>query len=157
MKRKKLAKVSKITQRRTPARKAALRSDAFARAERNAKLFANDPERLRQLVEKAAEKAASVPQDAFGENWPYLQTMLRLAHAHGHGQYREVSEDALLSILAALNYFVDPFDLIPDEIPFLGYIDDATVVDFAVAKAKQALDNFIIWETTKNARGRDSR
>jgi uncharacterized membrane protein YkvA (DUF1232 family) len=83
--------------------------------------------------------------------------MLRLAYAHGHGQYREVSEDALLSILAALNYFVDPFDLIPDEIPFLGYIDDATVVDFVVAKAKQALDDFMIWETTKNARGRDSR
>ncbi len=157
MKREKLANVSKRTQRRTPARKAALRSDAFARAERNAKLFAKDPERLRRLVEKAAEKAASVPKDAFGENWPYLQTMLRLALAHGHGQYREVSEDALLSILAALSYFVDPFDLIPDEIPFLGYIDDATVVDFAVAKAKQALDDFMIWETTKNARGRDSR
>jgi len=157
MKGKKLANVSKRTQRRTPARKAALRSDAFARAERNAKLFAKDPERLRRLVEKAAEKAASVPQDAFGENWPYLQTMFRLAYAHGHGQYREVSEDALLSILAALNYFVDPFDLIPDEIPFLGYIDDATVVDFAVAKAKRALDDFMIWETTKNARGRDSR
>jgi uncharacterized membrane protein YkvA (DUF1232 family) len=157
MKRKKLANVSKRTQPRTPARKAALRSDAFARAERNAKLFASDPERVPRLVEKAAGKAASIPKDAFGENWPYLQTMLRLAYAHGHGQYREVSEDALLSILAALNYFVDPFDLIPDEIPFLGYIDDATVVDFAVAKAKQTLDNFMIWETTKNARGRDSR
>lgn len=148
MKREKLADVGKRTPRRRAARKAALRSEAFARAERNAKLFANDPKRLRQLVEKAAEKAASVPKDAFGENWPYLQTMLRLAHAHGHGQYREVSEDVLLSILAALNYFVDPFDLIPDEIPFLGYIDDATVVDFAVAKAKQLLDDFMIWETT---------
>jgi uncharacterized membrane protein YkvA (DUF1232 family) len=148
MKRKKMADVSQTTQRRRPARKAALRSDAFARAERNAKLFANDPERLRRLVEKAAEKAASVPQDAFGENWPYLQTMLRLAHAHGHGQYRELSDEAFLAILAALSYFVDPFDLIPDEIPFLGYIDDATVVDFAVAKAKQALNDFMIWETT---------
>ena len=157
MKRKKLASVSTRTQRRTPARKAALRSDAFARAERNAKLFASDPKRVPRLVEKAAAKAASIPKDSFGENWPYLQTMLRLAYAHGHGQYREVSEDALLSILAALNYFVDPFDLIPDEIPFLGYIDDATVVDFAVAKAKQALNDFMIWETTKNARGRDSR
>jgi uncharacterized membrane protein YkvA (DUF1232 family) len=145
MKGKKRADVSKTTQRRTPARKAALRSDAFARAERNAKLFANDPERLRLLVERAAEKAASVPQAAFGENWPYLQTMLRLAHAHGRGKYREFSDDALLAILAALSYFVDPFDLIPDEVPFLGYIDDATVVDFAVAKAKQSLDAFMIW------------
>jgi len=147
MKRKKLADVSKTRQRRTP-RKAALRSDAFARAERNAKSYANDPERLHKLVKKAAEKAASVPQNIFYENWPYLQTMLRLARAHAHGEYRDLPEDAFLSILAALSYLVDPFDLIPDEVPFLGYIDDATVVDFAVTKAKQSLNAFMIWEST---------
>ena len=40
------------------------------------------------------------------------------------------------------------FDLIPDEIPFLGFLDDATVVSFAVARSRQALDDFMIWETT---------
>jgi uncharacterized membrane protein YkvA (DUF1232 family) len=133
--------------RRSPT-KAALRSDAFARAERNAKSYANDLESRRTLVEKAARKAASAPQDVFSENWPYLQTMLRLVRAHVRGEYRDVPEEALLSILSALAYLVDPFDLIPDEIPFLGYVDDATVVDFAVAKAKRTLDDFMIWETT---------
>jgi uncharacterized membrane protein YkvA (DUF1232 family) len=128
--------------------KAALRSDAFARAERNAKSYAQDPKSRGILVEKAARKAASAPQDVFSENWPYLQTMLRLVRAHTRGEYRDVSEEALLSILAALAYLVDPFDLIPDEIPFLGYVDDATVVDFAVVKAKRTLDDFMIWETT---------
>lgn len=35
-----------------------------------------------------------------------------------------------------------------DEIPFLGFLDDATVVAFAVTKTRGVLDDFMIWETT---------
>jgi uncharacterized membrane protein YkvA (DUF1232 family) len=51
-------------------------------------------------------------------------------------------------IVAALSYLVDPFDLIPDKIPFLGFVDDATVIGFVVEKTGQTLDEFMIWETT---------
>src|SRR5438270_13046531 len=58
--------------------------------------------------------------------------MLRLLRAYFRGEYRNVSQDALLTILAAVSYLGDPSDLIPDEIPFLGLLDDATVIGFAV-------------------------
>jgi uncharacterized membrane protein YkvA (DUF1232 family) len=45
-------------------------------------------------------------------------------------------------------YLIDPFDLIPDEIPFLGFLDDATVVAFAATRTRGALDDFMVWETT---------
>ena len=73
--------------------------------------------------------------------------MLRLIRAYYRGEYRVVSQDALLSIIAAISYLVDPFDLIPDEIPFLGFVDDATVIALAVGKTKQTLDDFMTWET----------
>jgi uncharacterized membrane protein YkvA (DUF1232 family) len=50
-------------------------------------------------------------------------------------------------IVAGLNYLVDPFDLIPDETPFLGFVDDATVIEFVAGKTKQTLDDFMTWET----------
>jgi uncharacterized membrane protein YkvA (DUF1232 family) len=56
-------------------------------------------------------------------------------------------------MIAALNYFVDPFDLIPDEIPFLGFVDDATVIEFAVTRTRQTLDDFMTWETAPSLRG----
>jgi uncharacterized membrane protein YkvA (DUF1232 family) len=37
--------------------------------------------------------------------------------------------------------------LIPDKTPFLGFVDDAAVVAFAVGKTRQALDDFMTWET----------
>lgn len=132
--------------KRVPYQKAAIRSRAFAKAILHAKSCAADAERLRALFEEASEKAASISREPFKDTWAYLQAMLRLIRAYSRGEYRAVSQGALLSIITALNYLVDPFDLIPDEIPFLGFLDDATVVEFAVRKTREDLDDFMRWE-----------
>jgi uncharacterized membrane protein YkvA (DUF1232 family) len=131
-----------------PYSKPALRSEAFARALEDARSCLNNSGSLHALFKEAARKAAAVPKDAFKENWPYLQTMLRLIRAHYRGEYEQVPSDALLWILAALNYLVDPFDLIPDKTPFLGFVDDATVIEFVADKTRQTLDDFMTWETS---------
>jgi len=136
------------TNRQRPYEKAAIRSQAFAKAIVDAKFYATDPQRLRGLFEEASRKAAAIPKEPFKDSWPYLQSMLRLIRAYFRGEYRNVSQDALLTIIAAVSYLVDPFDLIPDEIPFLGVLDDATVIGFAITRTRQALDDFMIWETT---------
>jgi len=127
--------------------KPALRSEAFARALNEAKLRVVGSGGLRSLFEKAAKEAASLPAHRFKANWPYLQTMLRLVRAYSRGEYKQVSNDDLTWIVAALNYLVDQFDLIPDKTPFLGFIDDAIVVGFVADKTRQTLDDFMIWET----------
>jgi uncharacterized membrane protein YkvA (DUF1232 family) len=130
-----------------PYRKPALRSEAFARALINAKSCIDDRESLQELFNEAAKKAAVVPREPFKESWAYLQTMLRLVRAHHRGEYAEVPHDALLWIVAALSYLIDPFDLIPDKTPFLGFVDDATVIEFVTDKTRQTLDDFMAWET----------
>ena len=127
--------------------KAAIRSDAFAKAILDAKSYTADPQTLGELFQEASAKAASIPQTALNELGPYLQAMLRLIRAYGRGEYQRISRDALLTIVAAVSYLVDPFDLIPDEVPFLGYVDDATVIGFAVSRTKGALEEFMVWET----------
>ena len=135
-------------ERRVPYQKAAIRSSAFARALLDAGSIAADPQRLRALFEDAAQKVALIPKEPFKDSWPYLQAMLRLIRAYFHGEYRNVSQEAFVFIIAAVSYLVDPFDLIPDEIPFLGFLDDATVIAFAVARTRESLDDFMTWETT---------
>jgi uncharacterized membrane protein YkvA (DUF1232 family) len=131
----------------SPYSKPALRSEAFARALTDAKSCIEDRDRLQALFDEAARKAATVPRDSFKEYWPYLQTMLRLVRAHQREEYDQAAHDSLLWIVAALNYLVDPFDLIPDKTPFLGFIDDAAVVEFVVDRTRQTLDDFMTWET----------
>src|SRR4029434_4923314 len=131
----------------SPYSKPALRSEAFARALTDAKSCVDNRESLQTLFNEAARKAAAAPTDSFKEYWPYLQTMLRLVRAHYRGEYNQVTNDSLLWIVAALTYLVDPFDLIPDKTPFLGFIDDAAVVEFVVDRTRQTLDDFTTWRS----------
>ena len=46
------------------------------------------------------------------------------------------------NVLAALKYFADPTDLIPDDIPVLGYIDDAIMVELVVKELQHEIEAF---------------
>lgn len=45
-------------------------------------------------------------------------------------------------VLAALAYFQDPDDLIPDEIPGLGFLDDAIMIELACRELKHEIDAY---------------
>ena len=46
------------------------------------------------------------------------------------------------NVVAALAYFADPHDLIPDNVPVLGYIDDAIMIELVVKELKPIIDAF---------------
>lgn len=73
--------------------------------------------------------------------------MLRLIRAYHRGDYRSIRIANLVLIIGAVMYVLDPWDLIPDWIPGLGFVDDATILAFAVQKTRDTLDDFKAWET----------
>jgi uncharacterized membrane protein YkvA (DUF1232 family) len=125
------------------------RSAAFRKAEAEAESYVKDPERLRKLLLDAREKINHIPRGPFAETWPYLMAMIRLIRAYPQGEYRDISSQNLLVIVAALIYFVSPFDVIPDSVPILGHIDDAMVVRLALKSVGADLDTFMAWETSR--------
>ena len=120
----------------------------FAKAVQTAKAYVENPSRLHALFSDAAKEAASMPREPFGDNWPYFQAMLRLIRAYADGTYIGASESTLVVVISAIIYVVNPLDVIPDALPALGYLDDATVVALAVRRSRQALDDFMAWETS---------
>jgi uncharacterized membrane protein YkvA (DUF1232 family) len=118
----------------------------FATAVASAKAYVDDPARLRALFDEAAKQVASMPKKPFHDMWPYLQTMLRLVRAYSEGKYRDVPESTLIVMVAAIVYLVNPLDVIPDALPALGYLDDATVVSLAISRSRETLDSFMAWE-----------
>jgi len=124
------------------------RNRVFAAILDRAKWFATKPEALRALVHEAVRKSKSIPKAPFAGMWCYLQTMLRLVRAYYRGEYRNVKLANLVLIIAAIIYVLDPWDLIPDWIPGLGFVDDATILAFAVQKTRETLNDFTSWETT---------
>jgi uncharacterized membrane protein YkvA (DUF1232 family) len=125
------------------------RSAAFRNAASDAESYAKDPKRLRKLFEDAIGKINHLPRGPFAETWPYLMAMIRLIRAYHQDEYRDISSPHLVTIVAALIYFVCPFDVIPDSVPVFGHIDDALVVRLALKSVGADLDTFMAWETSK--------
>lgn len=124
-------------------------SAAFHRATVDAEVYAGDPARLRKLIQDAVGKLNTIPQGPFGENWPYLLAMIRVGRDYQRAEYRDMPMPRLLIIIAALIYFVSPFDVIPDWVPVLGHIDDAFVIGLALKSVRSDLDTFMAWETAR--------
>ena len=120
----------------------------FEQARISAESYVGHEEKLCCLLEKAARKSEKCYEFLLAP-WESLQIFLRLLRAHLAGKFHS-PPDSILMIIAAVIYFVSPFDLIPDSIPVLGLIDDAAVITF-VAKANLTLiSNFRTWEILRD-------
>ena len=124
------------------------RNRVFASVLNRAKWFAKNPDALRELFREAVRKTKSIPKAPFADMWAYLQAMLRLIRAYYRGEYRDVKLANLVLIIGAIIYVLDPWDLIPDWIPVIGFVDDAAVLAFAVQKTRETLEDFKAWEST---------
>ncbi|PYK31899.1 MAG: hypothetical protein DME57_01875 [Verrucomicrobia bacterium] len=126
--------------------KSAKRSRAFTDALERARSLAKNPKALRALYDAATRKMGALPKAPFNELWGYFQTMLRLIRAYYRGEYRNISVTNLVLIIAAIIYVLNPWDVIPDWLPGLGFIDDATILAFAFQKTRDTLEDFTSWE-----------
>ena len=105
------------------------------------------PDKLRQMVAEAREKAdsaggATSPLSGVIED---LKTMFDLLRAVARGDYR-LRKETLILIAGAVLYFVIPIDVIPDFIPVAGFIDDAAVIAWVVKTCKTEIDLFRVTE-----------
>lgn len=123
----------------------AVQSKYFKSATSRARKIVGDPQKLRDIAEKASASSAtrSGPFAAVLEDF---RALIRLVVAYARGHYRDIPADALVIVIAGLIYVVSPIDLIPDAIPGVGLLDDAAVVGWVLKTVRGELDSFRAWE-----------
>ena len=65
-------------------------------------------------------------------------------------EYLDISPKFLASVVAALIYFINPFDMIHDYIPFAGLIDDGIVLKFVFEQFQEEIRKFESFAVSKN-------
>jgi uncharacterized membrane protein YkvA (DUF1232 family) len=70
----------------------------------------------------------------------------RLSAAYASGRYRSIPWKAVMTMLAAIIYFLNPIDLIPDFIPGLGLTDDFSVLIWVYNTLSSEIEKFLTWE-----------
>ncbi len=126
------------------------RSSFYRSAIRRAQRFAREPGLLNQLLDKALRKARA-RQKQLREVWDSLQACVRLLRAYAGGSYRDIPWASLISIIAAVIYFVNPADLIPDILFHFGLIDDAALLGWVLTAVKSDIEAFLEWERRQSA------
>jgi uncharacterized membrane protein YkvA (DUF1232 family) len=72
--------------------------------------------------------------------------LARMLKAWWTGEYRSISSTSIIAVVAALLYFSNPFDMIPDFIPVIGQIDDILVLSYLIKMLNKEIERFMAWE-----------
>lgn len=98
------------------------------------------PELLRALADKRTpqgQRFAALKED--------LQLLRALSLAWFKGEYRQISSQALLMVVAALLYFLTPLDAVPDWLVGVGFVDDLAVLAWVMRTWQGELEAFRAW------------
>lgn len=117
----------------------------FGPARKRAEEYATDEKRVSGLLEDAQRKAER-NRDRLGEILDSLQSLFRLITAWMRGRYTVVPWRTIVLSIAAILYFANPLDVIPDFLPMFGFLDDAGVLAFVLQSIRKDLDRFLEWE-----------
>lgn len=80
-----------------------------------------------------------------------LNLLLGLCAAWWRGEYRAVGRQALVSVVAALLYFLAPLDMVPDWLPGAGLLDDLAVLAWVMRTWAAELDAYRAWREARPA------
>src|SRR5574341_1518314 len=106
-----------------------------------AKQYARDRRKTRHLVEQADAKAKHT-HGALHRLRGDFSELLHLLGAWASGKYTVVPWKSLLMAIAAVLYFVNPFDLVPDFLPLTGLVDDVAVLAYVLRSLQNDLARF---------------
>jgi uncharacterized membrane protein YkvA (DUF1232 family) len=125
-----------------------LKNVFFDRALNSAAHLSGNKGRISLLLGRLGKKMTSV-------NWSKvsvtaakekLSVFSRLASAYASGKYRDIPWKTVMTVLAAIIYFLNPLDLVPDFIPLMGLTDDFGVLIWVYNSIQGEINKFLEWE-----------
>lgn len=102
-------------------------------------------------IEKVVEKSEDIkkkfsargPLKRFIVDARLLTTLVKDWRA---GKYRQVLYGTIAAVVFALLYVFNPFDLVPDVLPFIGVVDDAAVIGACLVLIERDLNKYRSWK-----------
>ncbi len=74
------------------------------------------------------------------------QLLIAIVKDYWSGAYRKIPYGTIASIVFTLIYVLNPFDLIPDMLPFIGQLDDVAVMGACLILIEQDLHKYNDWK-----------
>ena len=105
-----------------------------------------------QIIDKASQTLAEVKNSSTSDFIRERMSQLGILIDMLTDQRWNMSEEDSRRVIAALSYFSNPQGLIPDDLPVLGYLDDAIMVEIVCKELQhemQAFQDFLTYLSEK--------
>ena len=79
-----------------------------------------------------------------------LMLFMSLIEDYYKGNYRDIPYKTISAGIVGLLYTLNPIDIIPDFIPFIGHIDDALVLTFCLKLIEKDLQKYQTWKKSQS-------
>jgi uncharacterized membrane protein YkvA (DUF1232 family) len=102
-------------------------------------------------VEKVVVKSEEI-KNKFSAKGPLARfiedakLLIAIVKDYWSGKYRQIPYGAIASIVFSLIYVLNPFDLMPDMLPFIGQVDDVAVMGACLLLVEQDLHKYKDWK-----------
>lgn len=80
-----------------------------------------------------------------------LLLLMSLVKDYYQGNYRDIPYKTISAAVVGLLYVLNPIDLIPDFIPFIGQVDDALVLKFCLKLMEKDLGKYKAWKDKQSS------
>jgi uncharacterized membrane protein YkvA (DUF1232 family) len=120
----------------------------YQKAKEKASSIAGDKDRMNELVSSSREKLQNInfEDSKISRLAVNVRVIIRIIKAYANGSYREMPWKSLLALIGGVVYFLMPLDLMPDFIPFTGFLDDFTIIMLLSGAFQQDIEDFLLWE-----------
>lgn len=114
--------------------------------------YASDPGRLSSLFHNTRNKLMQLDGRRYNLRGfiHNITVFSRIIKDRSAGVYPNFPWKSLISIVGSLLYFLNPLDVIPDFIPFIGYLDDVTLMAWVYRSIEADVDRYLDWAADRN-------
>lgn len=106
-----------------------------------------DPAKIDGLLDDLQTRLKDVP--TVGTTLSNVPLMISMVKSYVTKDYTEVSPRVIAAIVSSFLYFVKRKDLIPDNIPLIGHLDDIGVAMVALKMVEPELSAYAQWRQTR--------
>ena len=104
----------------------------------------DNPEQLDELLKDLQEKLAGLP-DTISNAFNNVPLMASMVKSYVTREYTDGSPKVVISLISTFVYLVAKNDLIPDNVPVVGFADDVAVATIAMAINEPELKAYAAW------------
>ena len=108
--------------------------------------------KVRAFLENASMKLDPLVKVPFvGDSIAQAQDIVYMLNDYYRGNYKRVPFTAIIGATLIVAYLASPYDLIPDNVPILGFVDDALIINVIVSLClDRELEEYRRWRSENN-------